>query len=75
MGALSCLNLCNSITYSSSVRGIFQVRILEWAAIFYSGDLPDPEIEPVSCIGRQILLPLSYLGNPYIYILFQVLFH
>ena len=27
----------------SSVQGISQARILEW-----SGDLPDPEIEPVS---------------------------
>ena len=25
-----------------------QARILEWAAIFFSGDLPDPGIEPAS---------------------------
>ena len=48
MGSLSCLNLCNSMNCSSSVHGIFQVRILEWATIFYSGYLPDPEIELVS---------------------------
>ena len=33
------------------------------------GDLPDPGIELescVSCIGRQVLLPLSHLENPLI---------
>ena len=33
---------------SSSVSGIFQARILEWVAIFFSGDLPDPGVDPVS---------------------------
>ena len=32
----------------SSVHGIFQARILEWVAISYSGDLPDPGIKPTS---------------------------
>ena len=32
----------------SSAHGIFQARILEWGAISYSGDLPDPGIEPTS---------------------------
>ena len=35
----SCLTLCNPIGYSlpgSSVHEIFQARMLEWAAIFYS---------------------------------------
>ena len=31
-----------------SVHGILQARILEWAAISFSGDLPDPGIEPMS---------------------------
>ena len=31
----------------SSVHGILQARILEWAAIPPPGDLPDPGIEPV----------------------------
>jgi len=30
----------------SSLRGIPQARILEWVAIPFSGDLPDPGIEP-----------------------------
>ena len=30
------------------VHGIFQARILEWIAISYSRDLPNPGIEPAS---------------------------
>ena len=52
----SCPTLCDPIDGSppgSSVRGIFQARILEWVDIFFSrfpsaGDLPHPGIEPVS---------------------------
>ena len=32
--------------YGSSARGIFQAKILQWVAIFFSGDLPNPGIEP-----------------------------
>ena len=32
----------------SSVREIFQARILEWVAISFSGDLPNPGIKPKS---------------------------
>ena len=32
----------------SSVHGILQARILEWVAISFSRDLPDPGIEPGS---------------------------
>ena len=35
----SCLTLCDSMDYNpagSSVHGIFQARILEWVAIFFS---------------------------------------
>ena len=32
----------------SSVHGILQARILEWVAISFSGDLPNPGIEPGS---------------------------
>ena len=31
-----------------SVHGISQTRILEWVAIPFLGDLPDPEIKPMS---------------------------
>ena len=43
----------------SSVRGILQTRILEWAAIFYSRGSSRPrrykKISYISCICRQIL--------------------
>ena len=51
---LSCFSrvrLCDPVDCSppsSSVRGILQARILEWVAISFSGDLPDPGIEPRS---------------------------
>ena len=32
----------------SSLHGILQARILDWMAISPPGDLPDPEIEPMS---------------------------
>ena len=35
-------------TTGSSVHGIFQARILKEVAISYSGDLPNPGIEPTS---------------------------
>ena len=44
----SCLTLCNPTDYSlpgSSAHGILQARILEWGAILFSRDLPDPGIE------------------------------
>ena len=46
-----CLTLCNSIDCSSpgtSVHEMFLARILEWVAISYSGDLPDPAVKPTS---------------------------
>ena len=42
---------CNPMGCSppgSSLHGISQARTLEWVAIAFSGDLPDPGIEPVS---------------------------
>ena len=44
-----CLTLCNPMDCSppgSSVHGISQARILEWVAISFSGDLPNPGIKP-----------------------------
>ena len=43
-----CPTLCNLIDCSlpgSSIHGIFQARVLEWVAISFSKDLPDPGIE------------------------------
>ena len=44
--AQSCLSLCNHVDYnlpSSSVHGIFQVRILEWVAISFSRECSQPK--------------------------------
>ena len=49
--AKSCPNLWDPMDYSplgSSVHGILQARILEWAAIPFPGELPDPGIRPAS---------------------------
>ena len=47
--ALSRPILCDTMDCSlpgSSVHGILQARMLEWVAISYSRDLPDPGIKP-----------------------------
>ena len=66
----SCLTLCHPMDGSlsgSSVRGILQARILECVAIPFSKESSRPRdwtclLRPLLC--RQILYPLSYLGNP-----------
>ena len=47
----SCLTLCDPMDCSlpgSSVHGIFQARILEWAVISLPGNLLDLEVKPAS---------------------------
>ena len=49
--AQSCPTLCYSVDCSlpgSSARGILQARILEWVAMPFSRDLPNPGIKPTS---------------------------
>ena len=46
----------------SSVHGILQARILEWAAISFSRGLANPGIELVSPAWQVDSLPLSHLG-------------
>ena len=49
--AQSCPTLCDPVDCSlprSSVHGIFQARLVEWIAISFPGDLPNPGIEPGS---------------------------
>jgi len=41
----------------SSIHGIHQARTLEWVAISFSRDLPDPEIEPRSPTLQADSLP------------------
>ena len=59
---LSRVQLCDPIDCSppgSTVHWIFQARILEWVAIFYSRGSSQPSdlthISYASCIGREIL--------------------
>ena len=58
----SCLtpDACNPMDCSlpgSSVHGILQARILEWVAISFPGDLPDPGIEVRSPAFQADSLP------------------
>ena len=67
---LSCLTLCDPMDCSptdSSVLGILQTRILEWVAVPSSRGSSQPRVRTwifcISCVSRQILYPLSYLGR------------
>jgi len=49
--AQSCLTLFDPMRYcspGSSVHGILQAKIMEWVAIPFPGDLPNPGIKPRS---------------------------
>ena len=62
-----CLILCNPTDCSppgSSVHGILQPRILEWVAIPFSRDLPDPGMEPGSPALQADSLPYEPPGKP-----------
>ena len=61
--AQSCLTLCDSMNCSlpgSTVHGVFQAKILEWAANSYSRGSSQPKdwthVSCVSCTGRQTLV-------------------
>ena len=69
--ALSFLTLCDLMDCnlpSSSVCGILQARILEWVAIPFSRDLPNPGIEPRSPALQADSLPTE---PPFVYLLQQ----
>ena len=65
-----CPTLCDPINCSlpgSPVLGISQAIILEWVAISYSRDLPDPGIEPKSPVSPALaggLLTTEPPGKP-----------
>ena len=68
MHAQSCSTLCDPIDCSplgTFVHEIFQVRILEWVAISFSGRSSQPRdrthVFCVSCIGRKILYHSCHL--------------
>ena len=53
----SCLTLCDPMDCSlpgSSVHWILQARILQWVAMPFSRDLPDPGIEPMSLMSPSL---------------------
>ena len=57
---LACLTLCDPMDCSppgSSVHGILQARILEWVAMLFSRDRPNPGIEPASPTLQTDSLP------------------
>ena len=65
--AQSCVTLCNPVNCSppgSCVHGILQARILKEVAIFFSRGPSWPGDQThISCIGKQILLPLHHLRS------------
>ena len=64
--AQSCPTLCNPMDCSppgSSIHGILQARVLEWVAISFSRDLPDPGFEPGSPALRADALPFEPPGT------------
>ena len=60
--AQSCPTLCDLMDYT--VYRILQARILERVAFPFSGDLPNPGIEPRSPASQVILYQLSHQGSP-----------
>ena len=60
--AQSCPTLCDPIDYT--VCGILQVRIQEWVAFPFPGDLPNPRIEPRSPTLQADSLPAEPQGKP-----------
>ena len=70
MHAQSCLTLCDPLDCSvpdSTVHRIFQAKILEWVAISFSKDLPNPGIKsefPASPALQADSLWLSHQGSP-----------
>ena len=63
-----CLILCDPMEHSppdSSVYGILQARILEWAAMAFFRDLPNPGIKSRSPALQADSLLFELLGKPY----------
>ena len=62
----ACPTLCDPMDCSppgSSVHGILQAQTLEWVAISFSNDLPNPGIKPRSPSVQTDSVPLSHLGS------------
>ena len=64
--AQSCPTLCDPMDFSppvSSLHGILQARILEWVAVPFSRNLPNPGIEPRSPTLQVESLPSEPPGK------------
>ena len=57
-----CLTLWDPM--DDTVHEILQARILEWVAFPFTGDLPNPGIEPRSPALRADSLPAEPQGKP-----------
>ena len=69
--SLLCLTLWDSMDCSfpgPSVHGILQARILEWVAVSFFRDLPNPGIKPRSPALKEDALPSELLEKPLIII-------
>ena len=69
--AQSCPTLCDPTDCSppgSSVPGVLQARILEWVAVSFPGDLPDPGVEPSSPALQADSMPSEPPGKPPVYL-------
>ena len=78
--AIHSSTLAWRIPWTEEPRGISQVRILEWVAIFFlQGFLPDPGIKLTSPALQSDALPLGHQGSPYtcmcprVYVVVQLL--
>ena len=63
-----CPTLCDTVDFSlpgTSLHGILQARVLEWVAISFSRDLPDPGIEPGSPTSEADALTSEPPGKPH----------
>ena len=52
------------VRQTPSVNGIFQARIMEWIAISFSWDIPNPGIESSSPALQEDSLPISHQRSP-----------
>ena len=69
--AQSCLTLCIPMDCSlPGCSGILLARILEWVAIPFSGDLPDPGIEPRSPALQADSLLSEIPGKPFLFLFY-----
>ena len=67
LAAQLCQTLCDPKDCSLpglSIHGIFQARTLEWVAISFPGNLPNPGIKPRSPTLQADPLPSEPPGNP-----------